>query len=57
MILIRKFLNWAGILPCGDRMDHQWVKTGETFTTDFYECKVCDAEADVAGGFSPHPRR
>jgi hypothetical protein len=56
MILIRKFLNWVGILICGESMDHQWAKTGETFTTDHYVCKVCEAEADVASGFAPHPR-
>jgi hypothetical protein len=57
MILIRKFLNWARILPCGERMDHQWQKTGETFNTDHYECEVCEGEADVASGFAPDSRR
>lgn len=56
MILIRKLLNWTGFLQCGQNMDHQWEKVGETFNFDNYQCSVCDDAQQAPTGFAPDVR-
>lgn len=59
MLLLKKLLHWTGLRICGENMDHEWRKDIDhcTFTTDHYDCMVCNDHADEPSGFSPHVRR